>query len=159
MNPEIVNCKEKKLVGLRRVVSMTVYDAAPLWQEFMPHLSRILGRTDSSTVSLSKYPRGYFENFDPGTEFEKWAAVEVSGIGELPEGLESLTVSSGEYAVFHYIGSSSDRSIFERIYCTWLPNSIYRLDNRPHFEILGEKYKNAATDSEENIYIPVILRD
>jgi hypothetical protein len=29
------------------------------------------------------------------------------------------------------------------------------LDNRPHFEILGEKYKNADPDSEEDVYIPV----
>jgi AraC family transcriptional regulator len=29
------------------------------------------------------------------------------------------------------------------------------LDNRPHFEILGEKYKQGSPDSEEEIWIPV----
>jgi len=29
------------------------------------------------------------------------------------------------------------------------------LDNRPHFEVLGEKYKNGDPESEEEIWIPV----
>jgi AraC family transcriptional regulator len=33
------------------------------------------------------------------------------------------------------------------------------LDNRPHFEILGEKYKQGSTDAEEEIWIPVSLKD
>ncbi|MDP5096829.1 MAG: GyrI-like domain-containing protein [Flavobacterium sp.] len=36
-----------------------------------------------------------------------------------------------------------------------MPNSEYQLDNRPHFEILGAKYKNNAPDSEEEIWIPI----
>jgi len=39
-----------------------------------------------------------------------------------------------------------------------LPNSDYELDNRPHFEILGKKYKNNSADSEEEIWIPVKLK-
>jgi AraC family transcriptional regulator len=38
---------------------------------------------------------------------------------------------------------------------TWLPSSDYVLDNRPHFEILGEKYKINDPESEEKIWIPV----
>jgi len=29
------------------------------------------------------------------------------------------------------------------------------LDDRPHFEVLGDKYKNADPDSEEEIWIPI----
>lgn len=46
-------------------------------------------------------------------------------------------------------------SIFQYIFGTWLPASGYYLDNRPHFEILGHKYKNNDPDSEEEIWIPV----
>ena len=69
--------------------------------------------------------------------------------------MESLTLPSGLYAVFHYKGLSSDPSIFQYIFATWLPQSDYILDDRPHFEVLGEKYKNDDPDSEEDIYIPV----
>lgn len=45
--------------------------------------------------------------------------------------------------------------IFEYIFVEWLPDTIYELDNRPHFEILGEKYKNNDPDSEEDLWIPI----
>jgi AraC family transcriptional regulator len=37
----------------------------------------------------------------------------------------------------------------------WLPASGYELDDRPHFEILGERYKNNDPDSEEELWFPV----
>jgi AraC family transcriptional regulator len=37
-------------------------------------------------------------------------------------------------------------------------NSKYLLDNRPHFETLGEKYKNEDPSSEEEVWIPIKLR-
>ena len=37
-------------------------------------------------------------------------------------------------------------------------HSEYEFDNRPQFEILGEKYKNNAPDSEEEIWIPIKKR-
>ena len=61
----------------------------------------------------------------------------------------------GLYAVFFYKGSSSDTKIFQYIFTNWLPDSGYTLDNRPHFEILGENYKNGDPGSEEEIWIPV----
>ncbi|MGK2861531.1 MAG: GyrI-like domain-containing protein [Chitinophagaceae bacterium] len=45
--------------------------------------------------------------------------------------------------------------MFSYIFNTWLPPSGYDLDNRPHFEILGEKYKNDDPLSEEEIWIPI----
>jgi AraC family transcriptional regulator len=34
----------------------------------------------------------------------------------------------------------------------------YELDDRPHFEILGDKYKNNDPNSEEEIWIPIKLK-
>ena len=39
-----------------------------------------------------------------------------------------------------------------------MPASEYILDKRPHFEILGEKYKNDDPASEEEVWIPVRLK-
>ena len=69
--------------------------------------------------------------------------------------METFTLNGGEYAVFDYKGSSNDGSIFQYIFMTWLPNSEYQLDNRPHFEVLGEKYKNNDPTTEEEIWIPI----
>jgi AraC family transcriptional regulator len=64
-------------------------------------------------------------------------------------------MNPGLYAVFNYKGSNMDHSIFEYIFRSWLPDSEYYLDNRPHFEVLGDKYKNNDPSSEEEIWIPI----
>ena len=38
---------------------------------------------------------------------------------------------------------------------SWLPNSEFDIDNRPNFEVLGEKYKRTDPSSEEDIWIPI----
>ncbi len=69
--------------------------------------------------------------------------------------METFCIPEGQYAVFHYKGSSADSSIFQYIFGEWLPKSGYELDDRPHFEILGAQYKNNDPESEEEIWIPV----
>jgi AraC family transcriptional regulator len=64
-------------------------------------------------------------------------------------------LNGGLYAVFNYKGLNTDNRIFIHIFTEWLPSSGYVLDERPHFEILGEKYKNNDPESEEEIWIPV----
>jgi AraC family transcriptional regulator len=80
----------------------------------------------------------------------------VADFEKIPTGMEGFVLSRGLYAIFHYRGSSAEiatlyRSIFEE----WLPNSNYTLDQRPHVEVMGEKYKNNEPDSEEEIWIPI----
>ena len=98
------------------------------------------------------------ENFDfqPDSPFVKWAAVPVCSFEEIPNGMETLEIQEGLYAVFNYKGDQSNvATFFNAIYTEWLPNSDYVLGSHPQFEILGEKYKNNHSDSEEEIWIPV----
>ncbi len=89
-------------------------------------------------------------------EFEKWAAIEVADHNSIPEGMDSFSLESGLYAVFIHKGAASKGpETFQYIFGNWLPGSSYELDKRPHFEILGEKYKNDDPESEEEIWIPV----
>jgi AraC family transcriptional regulator len=70
--------------------------------------------------------------------------------------MESFTLTGGLYAVFIHKGAASTGpKTFRYIFETRLPNSKYSIDNRPHFEILGEKYKNEDPDSEEEVWIPI----
>ena len=105
-------------------------------------------------------PRLSFEDFNENTRFEKWAAVEVADFESIPDSMESIILSEGLYAVFLHKGAASEGArTFSYIFGTWLPGSEYQLDNRPHFEILGEKYKNDDPASEEEVWIPVKLKD
>ena len=97
-----------------------------------------------------------FSNLDQ--EFEKWAALEVPNFDEIPEGMAPFELAGGLYAVFFYRGLSTNTEIFQYIFNTWLPSSNYTLHIRPHFEILGDKYKNNDPHSEEEIWIPVRRR-
>lgn len=79
----------------------------------------------------------------------------ISDFGNLSDNMESFVLNDGVYAVFDYKGLNTDSRIFIYIFKKWLPQSDYLLDERPHFEILGERYKNADPGSEEEIWIPV----
>lgn len=155
MTPNIQTCAEKKLTGKRMTMSFAANRTGELWKNFMMQRGEITNNVNNELISLQIYPPGYFAAFNPANSFEKWAVAEVSTFENIPAGMETLTLPGGLYAVFHYKGSSSDPSIFQYIFGTWLPASGYVLDDRPHFEVLGAKYKNNDPESEEEIWIPV----
>jgi AraC family transcriptional regulator len=157
MHPKIKISGEKKLVGKRLKMNLANNTTVELWRSFMPRRKEITNALSKDLFSLEVYDAAHFESFAPEKEFEKWALIEVSDFEQIPVGMESLVLPGGLYAVFDYKGSSADTSLFEYIFKTWLPNSEYLLDQRPHFCIMGEKYKNADPDSEEEIWIPVRL--
>ena len=155
MEPRIEQLARKKLVGRSLRMSFAVDKTGELWRSFMPRRKEIGNALSTELYSLQVFDPSYFDHFNPAREFEKWALVEVQHFDGIPEGMSAFTIPGGLYAVFHYVGSSTDTKIFDYIFRTWLPASVYRLDNRPHFEILGEKYKNGDPNSEEDIWIPI----
>jgi AraC family transcriptional regulator len=154
MEQGIENLSEKKLVGKRLTMSLTDNKTSILWQTFMPRRKEIHNNVTNELISMRVYNEP-LRSGDLNQKFEKWAAMEVSDFENVPEQMDSYTLSGGLYAVFHYKGLSTDNSVFVYIFGTWLPNSDYLLDDRPHFEVLGDKYKNGDPDSEEEIWIPV----
>lgn len=154
MKPRIELLKEKRLIGKHLLMSFAENKTQQVWQSFMPYRKEIKNRISDDLFSI----RVYDEKINPGVsteEFEYWAAAEVSIFEFLPENMDKFILKGGLYAVFHYKGLSTDNAIFIYIFGTWLPESDFILDNRPHFEILGEKYKNNDPESEEEIWIPV----
>ena len=155
LNPRIVTCSGKKLVGKRLTMSLARYRSGELWGRFMPVRKYIHNTVSTDLFSVAVYQPAYFTDFSPANVFERWAAVEVTDFNTVPPGMETLELPGGLYAVFHYKGRSNDPSVFQYIYTTWLPASDYRLDDRPHVEVLGPDYKNNDPASEETICIPV----
>jgi AraC family transcriptional regulator len=155
VEPKIETVAEKKLIGKRLTMSLTKNRTGELWSSFMPRRKEVQHTIGTALFSMQVYEPLYFDTFTPSKEFEKWAVVEVANFIAVPNEMETYTLPQGLYAIFHYKGASSDTTIFQYIFSSWLPNSDYCLDNRPHFEVLGDKYKNASPDSEEEIYIPI----
>ncbi len=155
MNPRMETLIEKKLIGKRITMSLSANKTGELWQSFMQRRNEIQNTIGSELYSVQVYDSSYFHNFNPNTEFEKWASVEVADFDTVPAEMEPFLLPGGLYAVFYYKGLSTDTGIFQYIFGTWLPVSEYELDNRPHFEVLGNNYKNDDPDSEEEIWIPI----
>jgi AraC family transcriptional regulator len=148
---------EKKIVGKRIRTSISNNNTFELWRSFMPRRNEIKNIIGNDLLSFQVYDKGLdFKDFTPESEYEKWAAVEVSEFDSIPDGMESMILQGGLYAVFSYMGNPNDFSgTWLYIFRTWLPASDYLLDNRPHFEILGEKFRRDDPDSEEEVWIPV----
>lgn len=155
MTPRIETLNEKKLVGKRLSMSFANYRVGELWSAFLPRRKEICNSLTTDLISLVVYSPNHFLDFNPHNEFERWATVEVNDFDSVPLEMETFVLASGLYAVFDYKGLSTDNSIFQYIFGTWLPSSGYVLDNRPHFEVLGEKYRNNDPTSEEEIWIPI----
>jgi AraC family transcriptional regulator len=159
MEPRIDTISEKKLLGKRMSMSLSNNKTRELWQSFMSRRKEIKNAIGTDLYSMQILDSSYFSNFNPAKEFEKWAVTEVGDFDNVPVGMETFILPTGLYAVFLHKGpASAGPKTFQYIFATWLPKSEYTLDNRPHFEILGEKYKNEDPDSEEEIWIPVKLK-
>lgn len=155
MQPEIKTITAKTLVGHQLSMSITQNLTGKLWSGFAPLIKDLANKVSSDKISLQVYPPDYFKEFNPNTRFEKWALVEVSEFPQPSENLKHFSLLGGKYAVFQYKGPAANASIFQYIYQDWLPKSAYQLDDRPHFEVLGDKYSNTSPDSEEEIWIPI----
>ncbi|HLP21243.1 MAG TPA: GyrI-like domain-containing protein, partial [Chitinophagales bacterium] len=159
MTPEIKTTSEKKLIGKRITTTIAKNEAPVLWGGFMPRRKEITNALNSDLYSVEVFAVGFFKAFNPNAEFEKWAAVEVSDFETVPDGMETLTIHAGLYAVFIHKGRDSEAlKTFGYIFNTWLPASEYVIDDRPHFEVMGEKYKRDNPESEEEVWVPVKLK-
>lgn len=160
LQPRIETLPSKKLIGKRQTMTLADNQTGSLWKSFMVRRKEINNSVTKNLFSIQVFPASFDFSFsNPHVEFEKWAAVEVADFNTVPSEMETLILPGGLYAVFDYKGLSSDPTIFQYIFGSWLPNSKeYLLDNRPHFEILGEKYKNNDPESEEEIWIPVRMK-
>ena len=154
MYPKIQTLPFKTLLGKRLKMSFSNDLTGELWRSFMPHRKDIPHKIGTDLYSMQIFDA--MPDFKSDATFEKWAAVEVSAIESIPEGMETYTLQGGLYAVFLHQGpASAFQKTFGYIFEEWLPNSAYELDDREHFELLGEKYKNNDPDSEEEIWIPI----
>lgn len=157
--PRIIHARPKHLVGKSLRMSRAQDQTPVLFRAFMPLRDAVPDSIGTDLYAVNVFPEGYFATDDPQREFEKWAAIEVEAEAEASpsHGLAAMTLPGGLYAVFDYTGASTDHRIFAHIYGEWLPKSGYLLDVRPHFEVLGEKYRNNDPLSEEEIWIPIRL--
>jgi AraC family transcriptional regulator len=157
MNPGIEILPDKKLAGMRMTMTLSNNKTGELWKKFMQRRKEFTNNLNTDLFSMQLYNQSTdFEKFNQDTPFEKWAAIEVTDFDAVPNEMETYSLTGGLYAVFVHKGAAGrGAETFDYIFRSWLPHSEYTLDNRPHFELLGEKYRNDDPDSEEEVWIPI----
>ncbi|MGD9631337.1 MAG: GyrI-like domain-containing protein [Pyrinomonadaceae bacterium] len=159
-HPRIVAADRVLLAGVRVRMSFTNDRTSELWRNFRSRENEVVGRVGSDSFSVKVYgPEYSFTSFDPTAEFDKWAAVKVDWGSKQKDGFENLEVTGGDYAVFVHLGPASDASrTFGHIFRSWLPDSGYDLDRRPHFEVLPKGYDPFDPEAEEEVWVPIRSR-
>lgn len=157
MKSRIEFLSKKYFVGLKCEMTFSNDKTRELWQNFRPMVSQIKNKLNTDFYSLQKYDGILdFNNIDANKSFTKWALVEVSNFENIADTLEKYILFGGKYVVFNYKGPASEfMKAAQYIYGYWFPNSEYQLDDREHFEILGENYKPYDINAEEEIWIPI----
>lgn len=155
--PIIQTLPQKKLIGKSARMSLVQNTTPILWKSFMQARKSIENVVGTNLYSIQVYDNlSYFKNFNPQTEFTKYAMTEVASFESIPKNMETLTIEAGLYAMFIYKGLPQNfPQMANYIFAEWLPNSEYTLDDRPHFEVLGAKYNPISEDSEEEVWIPI----
>jgi len=154
--PRIEHASSLRLAGLKRNISLAKNETFLLWRSFIPLKKELKELAGTELYSVEIYPADYFMHFSPKREFEKWAAAPVTDAFQPNDQIHILEIPEGLYAVFLYKGASSEvHKMYQYIIGTWIPNSEYQLDNRPHMGIMGEKYRNDDPESEEELWVPV----
>lgn len=123
----------------------------------MPERKMIKNTVGSVLFSMQVYDKSLdFKDFNPKTEFTKYAMIEVSEFENVPEDMETRILNGGLYAVFIHKGTAKEFSkTASYIFGQWLPNSKYKLDQREHFELLEAAYNPNDENSEEEVWIPI----
>ena len=155
--PRVEEISPVSLIGQKIRMSLMENRTRDLWSGFMPRLGEIGNRINTDLFSIEVYDNlEYFSQFNPGNAFFKWAGVAVNSRSTVPEGMGYLEIPGGLYAVFSYQGRANEVSAaYQHIYGRWIPKSNYRLDDRPHFAVMGEGYQPDDPTAKEEIWIPV----
>ena len=154
---DFIDLPEIQLSGLSRKMSFSKDETALLWKDFMISKSNLSIPFELYDVGI--YSENFFRNFDPNLKFEKWAALETKNLHEKPSVFQELLIPAGLYLRYRYKGHPKlVAKTYQFLLGQYLPTSKFNLDNRPHFALMGNSYKNDSSESEEDLYLPVTYK-
>lgn len=156
MEPKIIVKNEFTVIGMECKISQEEKEAGfnpiiGLWQEFNSRRSEIKNAIPDVCFGLTPNEHMYDE------KQSYIAAVQVTKVDEVPEGMVSRTVPAAKFAVFTIKGKVSELGKqFDFIFGKWIPESEYEIDMVDSIEVFGEKAKDMNSENYEfELYIPV----
>ena len=137
------------VVGLKYHGKNENEEIPQLWQKMGPRFSEITDVLDEEVCY------GVCHNLDEGTgEFDYLAVLEVSGDGEVPDGMVRWEIPEQTYAVFECTLPTIGQT-FDYIHKTWFPQSNYKRAPGPELERYDEDFDPNNPSSVMQVWIPV----
>lgn len=161
LTPEIYQQPPLLLVGLRTLFYSVDSEKnnigellPPLWGAFVSRLPEIPNRVPGVCYGVVRQERA------DSDRLEYHAAIAVTGVAALPEGMVSVEVPAGTYARFEHRGPAPriDHTV-SYAYATWLAQSSYRHTYAPDLEIYGAGYHPTNDDSVFHYAIPIAAHE
>lgn len=154
LEPEIKEIDEFYLIGMRYSGEDMQQGIPALWVKFSQRMGEIPGVIDSvSAYGVSVMP----EEATGPEDFEYTAAMKVSSLDEIPEGMVGVTIPTGRYAIFTHEGSMEKlQQTYGFIYGVWAKSGDYTIRDAPEFEVYGPEFNaQGGDDSKFKIYVPI----
>jgi len=86
MQPIIKTFPATKFIGMNNRFSYSDYRIGELWGKFMPRRNEIQNTIGTELFNIQINPNNF--DFNPQTEFIKWAVVPVTDFNSIPEGIK-----------------------------------------------------------------------
>jgi AraC family transcriptional regulator len=157
LTPEIYGQKPLLLVGLRTLFYSVDSEKNNIGEQLPPLWGAFLARLEGVAQRVPGACYGVVRQAGAGSEqLEYHAAVEVTDVASLPDGMVSLEVPAGTYARFEHRGLAEniDHTV-SYAYATWLPQSGRRHTYAPDLEVYGPRYHPTSEDSVFHYAIPI----
>ncbi|MFI6683171.1 GyrI-like domain-containing protein [Streptomyces sp. NPDC050485] len=160
MRYRVVEKEEFQLVGKKARVPLVHEGVNPAIAAFIQGIGP---ETSQRIHQLSdQLPQGIVsvcDDLDPsraeGTELDYWHASLTRADAAAPDGLDSMVVPAGTWAVFESTGPfpRALQEMWRDVYTEWFPSNPYQ--NRPGPEILRTRPATGAEETDAELWIPI----
>jgi AraC family transcriptional regulator len=149
MEPNVVTKPAFKVVGMKVRGKAGGNEIKDLWGAFNSRMHEIKYAVGNKTAY------GVSTEFDYETkEFDYIACIAAEMVDEVPEGMVSLDIPQGTFAVFTTTLPTMIED-YENAYNVWLPNSGYERQEIPDYEEYGPEFDPMDPNSEFLFHVPL----
>lgn len=157
LTPEIYTQKPMQMVGLKTTFygvdseKNNIAEKLPvLWADFLARVGEI-----KNTKKGVCY--GVVRQVENNTDLlEYYAAIDVSAVNSMPEGMVTINIPESRYARFTHKGESNNiNNTVNYIYSSWLLTSNEQHTGGPDLEVYGTEYDPVSATSVMYYAIPL----
>ncbi|MCW2877784.1 MAG: AraC family transcriptional regulator [Sphaerisporangium sp.] len=158
MRYRVVEKEEFRVVGKKARVPLVYEGMNPAIVAFVRSieqetLHRMEGLSDQEPQGIVNVSDNLADSREEGTELDYYHGVVTSAAA--PEGMDTLTVPAGTWAVFESSGAFPQalQYLWRDVFTQWFPSNPYR--SRPGPEILRARVSQDGTGADAELWIPV----